>query len=38
VEKVKNILLVKKVKDQHKVDAIGGEVHITEALTAFGIT
>jgi hypothetical protein len=35
---VKKILLVKKVKDQHEADVLGGEVLTTEALTAFGIT
>jgi hypothetical protein len=38
VKKAKKTLLVKKVKDQHEVDVLWGEVLTTEALTTFGIT
>jgi hypothetical protein len=37
-KKAKMTLLVKKVKDQHEVDALGGEVLVTKELTSFGIT
>jgi hypothetical protein len=37
-KKVNKTLLVKKAKDQHEVDVLGGEVLMTEVLTAFRIT